>query len=86
MLFVCLCFAHKKYSRRFITLSLNHWSNINYFNYYVFTTFLGLESGRCIAVCGGLRKLSDFIKNTFICVLKMNGGLQVWNDMRVNNK
>ncbi len=30
-------------------------------------------------------KLSDFIKNLFICVLNMNKGLQVWNDMRVSN-
>ncbi len=28
-----------------------------------------------IAIYGGFRELSDFIKNIIICVLKMNGGL-----------
>jgi len=32
----------------------------------VFTTFLDLESGCCVAVYGGVRKLSDFIKNIFV--------------------
>jgi len=49
----------------------------------VFTTFLGLETGCCIAVNGGIRKLLVFIKNISICVLKMKV-LWVWNDMRVN--
>jgi len=38
---------------------------------------LGLESGCCIAVYVGVRKLLEFIKkkNIFICVPKMNKGL-----------
>ncbi len=46
---------------------------MDYFN-YVLTTFLGLERVSCVAVYG-VRKLSDFIKNILICVLKMNEGL-----------
>ncbi len=43
---------------------------MDYFN-DVHTTFLGLERGRFVRV----RKLSDFIKNILICILKMNEGL-----------
>ncbi len=46
---------------------------MDYFN-DVLTTFLGLERVSCVAVYG-VRKLSDFIKNILICVLKMNQGL-----------
>ncbi len=42
-------FMHKKYSRCFITLRLNHWCHMDYFN-DVLTTFLGLELVDCIAV------------------------------------
>ncbi len=35
-------FVHKKYSRSFITLRLNHWCHMDYFN-NVLTTFLGLD-------------------------------------------
>ncbi len=45
---------------------------MDYFN-DVRTTFLGLECVSCIAI--RVRKLSDFIKNILICVLKMNEGL-----------
>jgi len=31
---------------------------MDYFN-NIFTTFLALESGHCVAVYGGIRKLSD---------------------------
>ncbi len=41
-------FAHKKYSRSFIKLWLNHWSHMDYFN-DVLTTFLGLEHCSCVA-------------------------------------
>ncbi len=44
-------FAHKKYSRSFIKLRLNHRCH-DYFN-NVLTTFLGLERGSCVAVYGG---------------------------------
>ncbi len=47
---------------------------MDYFN-DVLTTFLGLERGSCVAVYGGVRELSDFIKNILICVSKMNEGL-----------
>ncbi len=39
---ILVFFAHKKYSRSFITLQLNHWCHMDYFN-DVLTTFLGLE-------------------------------------------
>ncbi len=54
----------------FIKLRLNHWCHNNYFN-NVFTTFLGLERFRSIAVYAGSEN-SDFIKNILICVPKMN--------------
>ncbi len=60
------------FSRSFITLRLNHWCHMDYFN-DVCTTFLGLECVSCVAI--RVRKLSDFIKNILICVLKMNEGL-----------
>ncbi len=41
-----------KYSRSFITLRLNHWCHMDCFK-DVFTTFLGLECGSCIAVYRG---------------------------------
>ncbi len=44
-------FAHRKYSRSFITLRLNHWCHMDYFN-DVLATFLGLESVSCIVVYG----------------------------------
>ncbi len=45
----------------------------------VLTTFLSLERVRILAVYGRVRELSEFIKNIFICVLKMKV-LRVWND------
>ncbi len=39
----------------------------------VLATFLDLDHGNYIAVY--VRELSEFNKNIFICVLKMNGGL-----------
>ncbi len=45
-------FAHKKYSRSFIKLQLNHWCHMDYFN-NVLTTFLGLERGSSVAVYAG---------------------------------
>ncbi len=67
-------FAHKKYSHSFITLRLNHWCHMDYFN-DALTMFLGLECVSCVAVYDRVRKLSDFIKNILICVPKMNEGL-----------
>ncbi len=57
---------------------------MDYFN-DVLTTFLGLERVSCIAVYAGSES-SDFIKNIFICVPKINEGLACWKDMRVSNK
>ncbi len=48
-----ILFVHKKYSRCYIILRLNHWSHTDYLN-NVLTTFLGLECGSCIAVYEGL--------------------------------
>ncbi len=42
-------FAHKKYSCSFITLRLNLWCHMDYFN-NVLTSFLGLKWVSCIAV------------------------------------
>ncbi len=41
----------------------------------VLTTFLGLDRGRALAVCGRARELLEYIKNILIFVLKMNEGL-----------
>ncbi len=65
-------FAHKKYSHGFITLRLNHWCHMDYFN-NILTTFLGLDRVSC-CLCR-VKKLLDFIKNILICVPKMNEGL-----------
>ncbi len=45
-------FMHKKYSRSFIKLRLNHWFHKEYFS-DVLTTFLGLERGSYVAVYAG---------------------------------
>ncbi len=47
---------------------------MDYF-YNVFTTFLGLQRGSCVAVYAGSES-SDFIKNILICIKKMNEGLK----------
>ncbi len=77
-------FAHKKYSRSFVKLQLNHGCHMDYFN-NVFTTFLDLDRVKILAVYGRVRELSEFIKNILICVPKMNEGLTGLNDMRVSN-
>ncbi len=46
---------------------------MDYFN-DVLTNLLGLERVSCVAVCGRVRELSEFIKNILICVLKMIKG------------
>ncbi len=58
----------KKYSRGFAKLKLSYWCHMDCFT-DVLTAFLGLGTFQL------LRELSDFIKNIFICVLKMNEGL-----------
>ncbi len=44
--------------------------------------FLDLDRVRILAVCAG----SEFIKNIFICVSKMNEGLTGLDDMGVSNQ
>ncbi len=69
--------VHKKYLCSFITLRLNHWCYMDYFNdVLLLTTFLGLECGSCVAVYSWklcwVRKLLDFNKNILFFVNKMN--------------
>ncbi len=45
-------FVHKKYSRSFVKLQLNHWCHMDYFN-DVLATFLSLDRVRILAVYGG---------------------------------
>ncbi len=54
-------FVHKKYSRSFIKLQLNHWCHMDNFN-DVFTMFLCPDRVSSHAVYGRVRELSDFIK------------------------
>ncbi len=60
-------FVHKKYSRIFIKLRLNHWCHMGYFN-NVLTMFLGLN---VVIILQGQKALG-FHKNILICVIKMN--------------
>ncbi len=62
---------HQKYSRSFITLQLNHWCHMDYFN-NVLPILGGLERVNYLAV--RVRKYF-FIKNILICVPKMIEGL-----------
>ncbi len=66
-------FAYKKYSHNFIKLRFNRWCHINYFK----MSLLFLDQGTFQFHCSPwrVRKLSDLIKNTLICVPKMNKGL-----------
>ncbi len=41
----------------------------------VLATFLCVDPGNILAAYGRVREHSDFIKNIFICVMKMNEGL-----------
>ncbi len=72
-------FVYKKYSRSFIMLRLNHWWQIDYFD-YVFHTFLGLDSVNCLAVNGTVTSLPVFIQKSYLTKL-----LRVWNDMGVSD-
>ncbi len=64
---IFVLFAHKKYSRSFVKLQLNH----------VTWAILAMSSLRLwtLNVVFPVRKLSDLIRNIFIWVLKMNEGL-----------
>ncbi len=65
--FIFVFFAHKKYYCGFITLWLNHWCHMDYFN-DVLATFLGLEIGSCIAVYAGSEssRISSWI-SLYLC-------------------
>ncbi len=80
---ITIFFVHKKYSRSFITLQLNHWCHMDVFN-DVFTTFLGLKYFSSVAVYGGSESSRDFIKNIVIYVLNMNKCFKGY-DMGVSN-
>ncbi len=47
---------------------------MDYFN-NLLAMFLSLDCDSILAVYGRVRELSDLIKNSLICVLKMNEGL-----------
>ncbi len=55
-------FPYKKYSRRFITLRLNHWWQMEYSG-DAFHTFLGLNSVIYLAVNGTVTSLPVLIQN-----------------------
>jgi len=71
---VLVFFAHKKYSRHLINIRLSHCNHLDYFN-DIFTNFLGRQDTITIEAYGGVRQLSDLIKNILICVPKMNESL-----------
>ncbi len=64
---------HKKYSQSFVQLRLNHCHMDCFID--VLTTFLGLGAFQLRCCLCRVRKLSDFIKNIFICVPEMSEGL-----------
>ncbi len=66
-------FAHKKYSRSFIKLRLNHCCHMDYLTMSLLP-FWALNVVVVLLSMQG-QKLSDFIKNILICVSKMNEGL-----------
>ncbi len=70
-------FAHKKYSRSFVKLWLNHWCHMDYFN-DVLATFLDLDCGSILAESyWNLSKIYLKISRRWTKVLRD------WNDMRV---
>ncbi len=64
-------FLYKKYSRRFITVRLDHWWKIEYPS-DAFHTFLDLDNVIYLAVNGTVTSLPGFIQNILNCVLKSN--------------
>ncbi len=61
-------FLCKKYSRRFITVRLDHWWKIEYPS----DPFLDLDKVIYLAVNGTVTSLPVFIQNILNCVLKSN--------------
>ncbi len=74
----------KKYRRSVAKLKKSHWCHMDCFT-DVFTTFLDLGTFQLSCYIWRVWEVSDLIKNILICVPRMNEGLTVWNDMRVNN-
>ncbi len=68
---IFVLFPYKKYSRRFITVRLNHWWQMEYPG-DDFHTFLGLDSVNYLAVYGTATSLLVLTQNILNCVLKMN--------------
>ncbi len=61
-------FLYKKYSRRFKTLRLNHWWQMEYPG----DTFLDLDSVIYLTVNGTVTSLPVFVQNILNCALKRN--------------
>ncbi len=66
---IFVLFACKKYYCSFITLQLNHWWQMDYFD-NVFHTFLSLDSVIYSAVNGTVTSLLVFLQNILNCVPK----------------
>ncbi len=64
-------FVHKKYSRSFIKLQLNHWCHIDYFN-NLLATFLDLDRVRILAVYGGSESSWNASKILILAILSIN--------------
>ncbi len=79
---ICITLHIKKYSCSFTKLWLNHWCHMDYFN-DVFTTFLDLERGSCIAIYTGSENCRFHqIISWFVSQWWKTKVLRVWNDMR----
>ncbi len=68
---IFVLFLNKNYSRRFITLRLNHWWQMKYPG-DAFHTFLDLDNVIYLAVNGTVTSLLVLIQNILNCVLKTN--------------
>ncbi len=63
---ILVYFAHKKYTHSFITLLLNHWCHMDYFN-DTLTTFLGLEVVVTLLSMQGQKTLGFHQKYLNVC-------------------
>jgi len=64
---------------------LSHCSDLDYFN-DVFNNFSGPADVNYLAAYGGVRQLSDFIKNILMCCEDERKSYGLWNNMRVSTK
>ncbi len=62
--------VQKSSSRSFVTLQLDHWCHMDYFNDDL-TTFLGLWTFQLHSCLWRFKKHLDFNKNICICIPKM---------------